>query len=273
MSFKLLTESDLHRLSIEMRWAEQQMGLSTAENGPNSLPGRMQPNVRGYILQNIHSGGKGAMWLAKRIPLITATQISIVGTNYVANSSFKLALYGTPLTPNAAPLLLCTSQPISVQTDATEMKTALTLAAQGASLPVGRNDITVSLGNPTISDDLVIPTPADPAIDGNASPPESYVGSWIIEVSGALAKTYSTLSYRVVQDTTAFMRGLSALVSQPVVDLPSDTSVIVHDVSMRPTDYPWVAGSLCIAIPFLSVGYGIISSNFRNQDISIPVGE
>lgn len=270
---KFLTESDLRRLAKVMAWAERQMGLDSAEGPPEALPGRTLPNIRGFLLQNVYSGGSGVMMLAKRLAVPNATQINIVGTNYVPQSSFKLTLMGTPKNVrNPAPQQVFTTLPISVVTKAADMSALLLLAAQTANLPVNASDFNVALGNPVPSADLVqLPDPKNqPEVDLTTSPPESYVGSWVIYLTGILTNLYTNLNFVILQDNTAFMRGLSAIVAKPMVDVPSNTPQIVWDVNNRPMDYPWTAGSLCVASHFVGIGYGLMNTDFRNQAISIP---
>ena len=270
---ELLTHSQLMRLGRVMDWAEGQMGLSSAERPPESLPGRTQPNIRGFLLQNVYSGGSGVMLLAKRLAVPNATQVCIVGVNYVPQSSFKLTLKGIPKTQPSSPVLeLFTTGPISVVSKAADLSYQLLVAAQAANLPVSPSDFNVSLGNPVPSAALVrLPDPTkQPEVDMTKSPPESYVGAWIIYLTGILTNQYTELSFIVKQDSTAFMRGMSAITSKPMVDIPSGTPQIVHDVNNRPQDYPWTAGSLCVACHFIGIGYGLMNTDFRNLAIAIP---
>lgn len=273
MSFKLLTDSQVAELDRVMAWARIQMGLRTAESAPEALPGRVLPNIRGFLLQNVYSGGNGVMMLAKRLLVPNATQVTIIGTNYVPNSTFKLVLKGTPKnTQNPASTEIFTTDPISVVTSAKDLGLALYSKAQSTNLPVGPNDFLVALGNPVPSAHLIqLPDPkTQPEVDFTKSPPESYVGSWVIYVTGVLANQYSNLYFETKQDSTAFMRGMSAIVARPMVDVPSNTPQIVWDVNNRPKDYPWTAGSLCVASHFLGIGYGLMNTDFRNLAISIP---
>lgn len=270
---EMLTKSDQRRLGRVMAWVETQMGLASAEQAPESLPGRTLPNIRGFLLQNVYSGGSGVMMLAKRIPVPNATQVTIIGRNYVDLSSFKLTLMGTPKNRTGALAKeLFTTAPISVVCKADALSYALLVAAQGQNLPVNASDFNVALGNPVPSADLVIlPDPkAQPEVDVTKSPPESYVGSWVIYLTGVLTNQYSDLKFVIKQDSTAFMRGLSAITAKPMVDIPSNTPQVVWDVNNRPQDYPWTAGSLCVASHFIGIGYGLMNTDFRNLSITIP---
>lgn len=270
---KFLTDSQLLRLGKVLDWAEIQMGLASSERSPEALPGRMLPPVRGFLLQNVYSGGSGVLMLAKRLLVPNATQVNIIGKNYVPQSSFKLTLLGTPKNnPNPSQRQIFTTGPISVVSRAEELSHILLVAGQAANLPVNTSDFNVVLGNPVPSADLVrLPDPTkQPEVDLTKSPPESYVGSWVIYLTGVLTNQYNDLVFAVKQDNTAFMRGMSAITARPTVDIPSNTPQVVWDVNGRPVDYPWTAGSLCVAIHFVGLGYGIINTDFRNLSITIP---
>lgn len=262
------------RINDGIIWTENQRGLVHGEPHPAHHNQQVAPQIRGYLLQNVYGNGSGAMQLAYRSASKFASSLSIIGTNYVESSQFKLKLSGVPVSGTSPAFVeLFTTQAIDVDSTSEELKTKLLLAAQSMSLPVQRNDITVSLGNPMSSTDFVIPIDQDLAPEivlSDIEDPKAYIGVWLIEFSGVLTQQYSILTIEVVQDTTAFMRGLSAIVSRPVVDLPGETISIVFDVMNRPIDYPWMAGSLCGAVNYADLGYGIIWSDFRNQTISLP---
>lgn len=214
------------------------------------------------------------MALAYRTESPVATEISIIGENYVDQSQFKLQLSGTlaPTTANPSPAAtsLFTTQPIPVNTDAPTLQALLMLAAQGANQPVTSGDITVLLGNPMSLPDAVLLSPQQTDVVTSGEDLLSYIGSWIIQLDGALTKMYPALTWTIVQDTTAFMRGASGLVQRQAVDVPGTTTQIVFDVQNRPIDYPWVAGSLCGVAWYADLGYGIQWSDHRSQTISIP---
>ena len=267
---EMLTKSQLARLGRVISWAEKQMGLDSSESAPESLPGRHLPNIRGFLLQNVYSGGSGVMLLAQRLVVPNATQIAIVGQNYVPNSSFKLTLTGIPKTiQGSGPVELFTTDPVNVVTTASALAYQLLRSAQAVNLPVNSSDFNVSLGNPTPSANLVIGG-KQPEVVTTTTPPQSYVGAWVIYLTGVLTNQYTNLTFVAKQDNTAFMRGLSAIISRPLVDVPSNTPQVVWDVNNRPQDYPWTAGSLCVACPFIGIGYGLMNTDFRNQSISIP---
>ena len=271
--FQLLTKSQIDELDRVMAWARIQMGLRSAETAPEALPGRELPNIRGFLIQNVYSGGSGVMLLAKRLVVPNATQVTIVGKNYVPQSSFKLTLQGYPKNQTPPPLInIFTTAPISVVSSSDDMSLALFKAAQAANLPVGPSDFNVALGNPVPSADLIrLSDPKmQPEVDLTKSPPVSYVGSWVLYVTGTLANQYTGLQFIILQDSTAFMRGMSAIIAKPTVDVPSNTVQIVHDVNNRPPDYPWTTGSLCVASHFIGIGYGLMNTDFRNLAISIP---
>ena len=260
------------RIEAGIVWTETQRGLTSAEPLPAHPDQQVLRPIRGYLLQNVYGNGTGAMQLAYRSQSKYASLLAIIGTNFVANSQFKLLVSGTSTSGSPSGGELFTTQAIDVESTADELKTKLLLAAQAASLPVNGNDISVSLGNPMSSANLIIP-PEGPPPEITVSPPDdpkSYVGVWLINFTGALARQYSEITVEVVQDTSAFMRGLSTVISRPVVDLPGTVIKPVFDVMNRPIDYPWMAGSLCGAINYPDLGYGIIWSDFRNQTIELP---
>lgn len=273
MSFPLVPRSELVRMGKALTWVEQQMGAhrEPIPQKPNQLSNLA---IRGYLLQNIYGGGSGVMALAYRTESRNATQISIVGTNYVANSSFRLQLSGTPSATDSNPSpessTLFLTAPIPVNASAGDVGNALLVAAQAARKPVLAQDIVVSLGNPASIPDAVVDYPKQPDIVVTANDIQSYIGSWVVTINGTLLTMYDTLTFDIIQDSSAYMRGLSGLVQRKVVDLPGETRQIVFDVQNRPVDYPWVAGSLCGAIWYADLGYGIQWSDFREQTLSIP---
>lgn len=277
MAIPIYDSESRNRINAGIIWTEAQRGLVHGEPTPEHPNQQLAPPIRGYLMQNVYGNGSGAMQLAYRSESPYASSLSIVGRNYVESSQFKLKLSGVPVS-GTTPVLteLFITQPINVDSTADDLKTKLLLAAGTASLPVRRTDISVSLGNPMSSTEFVLP------LDPNSTPeivlsdtedPKAYVGVWLIDFAGALTQQYSSLKIDVVQDTTAFMRGLSAIVSKQIVDLPGETIQIVFDVMNRPIDYPWVAGSLCGAISYRDLGYGIMWSDFRNQEVNIPLSD
>jgi hypothetical protein len=273
MTFRLMTDSQIAELDRVMAWAKVQMGMRTSERPPEAQPHRTLPNIRGYLLQNVYSGGCGVMRLAQRLVVPNATQVTIVGVNYVPQSAFKLTLQGIPKSQqNATAQSIFTTDAISVTSSAADMQSAIYNKAIASNLPVSPTDFIVTLGNPVPSPALIqLSAPAvQPEVDFTKSPPESYVGSWVINITGVLVNQFYSLGFVILQDNTAFMRGMSAVVAKPVVDVPSNTEQIVWDVNNRPPDYPWTAGSLCVASHFLGIGYGLMNTDFRNQSISIP---
>lgn len=264
-----------------MDWAERQMGGGSFEE---PAPSQRSPQpIRGFLLQNIYGNGTGAMALAYRSTIANATRISVLGTNYTAGSSFKLQLVGTLAgVSNAQPQVIATSIAIPVNTDAPTLQGILLRATQGANLPVATQDLQVGLGNPLSSaflvlsadpasqPEIVLPTTNSQPTNNPGPDPQTYIGVWVITITGALAQQYVNLNYQILQDTNAFMRGLSFVVAQETIDLPGTTVQVVTDILNRPPDYPWRAGSLCVAIPFLGLGYGIVASDFREQIVSIP---
>ena len=351
MTFPLLPQHELHRLGKVANWAERQMGLSVNSQVPHPDQ-RQEGPIRGYLLQNVYGNGSGLMQLVYRSTTPNATKISIVGTNYVAGSQFKLQLWGTSTDPVEAgsppnvPVLLMQTEPINLNSDASALEVILQACAEDSDLSVESGDISVMLGNPVSNVDLILATDPntqpeivlpqavadaedavtgdtdseatieeelvadeaaaavddteeDPNPDDSSEPddsstavdqteagdeqeleddeaalksltPQSYVGCWIINVTGVLAKEYTDLNFKVFQDSEAYLRGLTALVTQPTIDLPGSTFQTVFDIGNRPVDYPWVAGSLCAAVYFMGLGYGLIYSDFRSQSISIP---
>lgn len=272
MSFKLLTNSQQDRLARVMAWAELQMnGLGEDQA---SLNQRNLNPIRGFLLQNIYGGGAGVMRLAYRTQQLNATQVDIVGVNFVANSKFKLKIIGTPKSgANPTSGILCTTAPIKVDSTASDIASALLLAAQGQNLAVTRNDFQVALGNPASEPDLIQLENEQAELDFTVSPPETYTGSWIISITGTLTKLYKELKIEPLEDTNAFMLGQSIITSRPIIDVPGTTNKVVFDLFNRPKEYPWKVGTLCVAIPFMDLGYGIIGSDFRDQTISIPTAE
>ena len=261
------SQEDRKRIGSVVRWAERQQGSfhSPMPSLPNQQSGLA---IRGYLLQNIYGNGSGIMALAYRSESSSSFQVSIVGTNYVPESKFKLAVSGTLASdPLSQPADLFTTQPILAASSSGVMQQALLLAAQGQNLPVTSSDISIQLGNPLSVPELIFLDPLQPDV---VLPDLSYVGSWIITFGGALTRIYDTLYLSVLQDTAAYMHGLSGVVSRQVVDIPGTTRLPVFDVQNRPVDYPWVAGSLCGAVWYPDLGYGITWSDFREQSISIP---
>lgn len=259
------------RIGRVVKHVENQLHYGSPDLPPIPL-NRDVPPVRGFLLQNIYGGGSGICRLAYQAASPNTTQVSIIGVNYAVGSQFKLALFGTPLVgSNPQPTQLFLTNPISVTTSAAALSNLLLLTAISSSLAVSSQDFGVELGNPVSDANLVLNAlQKQPEVNFLVSPPESFVGSWIITVTGALATQYNQLNFQVVQDTQALMTGLSAIVAQPIVTLASEEVETVWDLYERPIDYPWVAGSLVVAISFPGLGYGIIGSNFRNQSISLP---
>lgn len=270
--FKLLAASDFKRLDKVVPWAESQMGQANREPLPAPNNNKALYPCIGFLQQSIYGGGYGSMLLAYRTEILNTTQIDIVGTNYVESSSFKLRLSGKRLDQvDPPPQVLFTTSPILVNSTAADIRTALAIAAGSVSLPIKRTDFVVDLGNP-----MSVPEAAPPylpEIDDSAEPPDAYVGSWIIRLEGALLRLYSELTFTVVTDNQAFMRGLSTIVYRPTVMVPGSTTRLVFDPVNRPLDYPWRIGSLCVALPFVGMGYGIVMSDFRDQTISLPTAE
>lgn len=412
MPFDILPKSEIARVGRSVRWTENQQSGS----GPGPRPDQRQAmSIRGYLLQNIFGNGSGLMLPVARIPLANATEIRIVGTNYVADSQFYLQLWGTPLqtTTQAAmnppvvpvPQMIFQTKALAVDSTALVVQASILLAAQTAgqtqNFPVKPSDFTVTLGNPvsfpnfvllsdptlqpelvpatqqdttaaeaavatdqtavtaaqttvdnaqanlnsanaTVATDLTAVATAQAAVTAaqtavdDAAPDEleaaeedleeaqsilsqaqgtliidqaaataaqialtqaqtilaaaqaqllsdqavlaalqaqltsSYAGIWIIQMSGVLAKQYSSLNFQVFQDANVYLRGLSTMVTQPTKDLVGDKPQIVSDIHNRPIDYPWAVGSMVACMFFLDIGYGIVSSDFRSQTISLP---
>lgn len=278
MSIPAFTKSAEQRISKAVHWVERQATDDSTPPVPNTPVN--PPAICGYLLQNIYGNGYGLMQLIYRSPIFNTTKLDLIGTNFVFGSAFKLQLWGQlvggdPLSPNPM-VMLYQSVPISVACTADQMQVGLTLGAQSAGLPVGNKDIYVSLGNPTSSPDLVLWT--NPSLQPEIIPPTqanpvpaSFVGSWCITFTGPLTGQYDNLSFRVFEDTQAFLKGLSFVTSQVTQDLPGAVNRIVTDFHNRPPDYPWRAGSICCALLMPNIGgYGIISSDYREQTISIP---
>lgn len=278
MAIPAFTRSAELRISKAVNWVERQTtddGTPPVKNTPVNPPA-----ICGYLLQNIYGNGYGLMQLIYRSPVVNTTKLDLIGTNFVFGSTFKLQLWGQLVSndPNVSnPMqMLYQTGAISVNCTATQMQVGLTLAAQSAALPVGNNDIFVSLGNPTSSPELVLWTnpKLQPEIvqpTQTVPIPASYVGSWCIAVTGPLTGQYNNLGYRVFEDTQAYLKGLSFITSQMSKDFPGTVNRIVTDFHNRPADYPWRAGSICCAILMPNIGgYGIISSDYREQTISLP---
>lgn len=209
----------------------------------------------------------GVAELIARIPDIYAFRVDIVGQNPTEQSAFKLLVSGTDSL--GASTELFETAPIPSVSTADEIRTILLTAALGMSLPIKRTDIEVRLGNPVSVINPVLLTPASLQPELDVSDPdniESYVGSWYIRFTGALTTNYSSITAEVVQDTSAFMRGVSAVVTQPTTDMPSGETTIFHDVINRPYNFPWRIGTTCIATYFIGIGMGIIGSDFRNLE-------
>lgn len=241
---KLLTASALEQVAETVRWANMVRGHSPET--PNAFtPQQILQPVRGILLQDVFGGGSGYADLVQRVPVPFSFEIGIAGENPIPDSSFKIRLHGERKDDTVA---LCTTDPIPAESTASEMQAALVAACRSASVSVQPENISVGIGNPV-------------SVAGE----DAYTGCWVVTFSGNLTNRYKAIYAEIVQDGTAFMRGLSTAVTYPTRDVPSGHHEVFHDLINRPADYPWKAGTLCVASYFLGIGYGIILSNYKDM--------
>ncbi len=242
---KLLTASALDKVAETVNWVNMARGHLSPETPEGMSPQQILGPVRGILLQDVYGGGSGYADLVYRAPVPYSFEIGIAGENPIADSSFKLRLHGERKDDTVA---LCTTAAIPAESTAAEMQAAILAACRAASLSVQQENILVGIGNPV-------------SVAGE----NSYAGCWVVTFNGTLTNKYKAIYAEIVQDGSAFMRGLSTVVTYPTRDVPSGHHEIFHHVINRPADYPWKAGTTCVAQYFLGIGYGIILSNYKDM--------
>ena len=175
--------------------------------------------------------------------------LSVLGINLPVESSFKLKLTGYTNTDEVEIFL---TELMDADLTALELQTILLRFI---------DDVTVTLGNPVESDQLVgvlSPDPPDPLRSGM---PQSLTGQWLITFPASLLETYSSLLLTVEEAEYA---GLSVVVARATLDVVTEATEIVTDVYNRPSTHPWQAGSIVICVPMMDTGYSILSSDYRD---------
>lgn len=283
--FNLLPKSEINRIGKVVIWGEKEMVEGSGQVPPPNQ-NRLSP-FRGYLLQNVYSNNSGLILPVSRVDNSNAAIVRIVGTNYVVNSQFTIQLWATAnataAQPNPVSKQLLETAPINANSDAPTVQQALLLAAQLAGLTVSQNDFSVYIGNPyssnhftylvpgTLQPEIVLPSTVATPTTNTTQVPQSFVGAWVINVAGSgILGNYSSIIWKIGQTGIVNMKGASTVVIQPTNDIPGEVYQTAFDVMNRPSDYPWVAGSLVVCLPFPDLGWGIITSDFRNQLISLP---
>ena len=284
MGFLATDETGAGRVETSVIFTEEYMdriqGLFT--DIPAGSPAYRSPApVRGVLLQNVWGGQDGLMQLIGRDGVTSAFWVEIVGKNLSpTTNAFKLRLVGTNTDPedptNTASETIGESLPIPFLTPAIELPSLL--------LPISDlltpENITVGIGNPYFSTDLlvygdVIPAvaaqpakpgpPPVPAVD--AVPPSSLIGVWYVRIDSNVFPQYDLVTLEAFLDDQAKITGLSAISCRPTLDLLSTETTIVTDCDYRTEAYPWQVGTIASCLDYTDVGFGIIRSTFRNFSI------
>lgn len=256
MTIPMLTRRAIEQVRETNDWVQR-----NKRNPPPSPENHaaVHGNCVGVLLQDIWGDQSGPMQLLQAIPDNYSLEVAVAGENPIEGSAFKLQFLGTtPASPTG--VVLGTSARIPSLSTAEQMQTILRNSLNYA-------DISVQLGNPYRATSLVVYPRPQPELDLDKL--LAYTGVWLISFSGAITQQYQTIFAQVIEDPTAFMKGVSTAVTQPTKTVLSGTTVIVHDIFCRPRDYPWRIGERAVCIPIQGRGLGIIASSYRDMT-SIP---
>lgn len=259
------------RIHHAVTWVEAYGHILVGTHDTQESQTKFRMPCRGILLQDVYGGGSGVAELVFKTAEKFSFTVSIIGRNPIPDSAFKLKVWGITKAGTTAELF--TSGAIPALSTKEDMAYHLYVAAQNAGLPVNTSSFRISTGNPMSLPEAIITADTQPELDKtDLTDVSSYVGQWTITVGEPLRNNYSDIYAEVVQDNSAFMRGLSTVVTRRTQDLPSGEFEIFIDVHNRPKDYPWRTGSLCSAIYFMDIGMGIVSSSF-NEITPVPYAE
>lgn len=267
------------RINAATLWTEQWKGQLTSTAQPPqqiNVPAYPQP-IRGILLQNIWGGRKGQVQCLTLSPQKYSFGIAVSGLN-VANPNvaspavvtFKIKVYGLRFDDTFQELF--TTGTIGLESTAEQVGTALILAAQGVSLPVGRTDVQVHLGNPFPSSPFTPypaagppqndPVDSQPEIDKATDPTETYTGAWTVGFSGTITSQFAGLVAEIVPVASHILTDVTCY---PMTESLTDRIIVATDVFGRPQSYPWKVGSKVVCLYFPDIGFGIIGSNYHDM--------
>ncbi len=176
--------------------------------------------------------------------------MSLIGINPPKKANFTLKLYGANTRTTD---LIFTTDIVMVDDDNSlitnsELQSAMSTASVGGPFPLDLSEITVAVGNPYSSPQLL-------------GTPTTYPGRWTITFTPEILSIYPSL---VLMLENPVMIGLSTVVVNAYNDVVCPEPKIVTDVYNRPQENPWTAGSIVVCVPMVDAGLVLAGSDYRD---------